>query len=154
MEPEEREVVEAKADRAMRRGELSTALELFQQLLTAFPGDVGLQRKLSGLKENLQPMELVSAKSRFVPEPPSTKSAAPLDEAEALAAKGDYAGAIARYRKALSEKPDSELLKERLAELFRLVQAQAPRRAAPPAPKTPEGVLSEWLDRISSRRKS
>ena len=129
MEPEEREAVEAKADRAMRRGELSTALELFQQLLTAFPGDVGLQRKLSGLKENLQPMELVSAKS-------------------------DYPGAIARYRKALSEKPDSELLKERLAELFRLVQAQAPRRAAPPAPKTPEGVLSEWLDRISSRRKS
>jgi tetratricopeptide (TPR) repeat protein len=150
---DERDALEAKADRAMRRGELSTALEFFQALLTAFPEDAALAQKLAQLKENLQPMELVSAKSRFVPEAPA-KSPAPLDEAEALAARGDYAGAIARYRKALADKPDSELLKDRLAELFRLVQAQAPRRPVPALEqKNPELVLGEWLDRISVRRK-
>ncbi len=153
MTAEEREALETRADRAMRRGELSTAIELYGQLLTAFPGDAGLTAKLARLKENLQPMELVSAKSRFKPEPALGPGAAPLDEAEALAARGDYGGAIARYRKALADKPDSELLKERLAELFRLVQAQAPRRSPPSAPKSPEVQLTQWLDRISTRRK-
>src|SRR4051794_1435772 len=119
MSPEERTTLEANADRAMRRGELSTALDLFGKLLAAFPADETLKRKLKLLKENLQPMELVSAKSRFVPEPPQKKGSA-LDEAEAKAARGDYAGAIAAYRQALTEKPESELLKERLSELFRL----------------------------------
>jgi tetratricopeptide (TPR) repeat protein len=150
MDLSEREVTEAKADRAMRRGELSTALELFQQLVAQFPDDAGLKRKLSGLKENLQPMELVSAKSRFTPEPAPVAGANPLDEAEVLASRGDHAGAIALYRKALAEKPDSELLKERLTELFRLVQAQAPRA---PVVRSKEVVLSEWLDRISLRKK-
>lgn len=153
MSPEEREAIEARADRATRRGELSTALELFAQLTAAFPSDAALRHKLNQLKENLQPMELVSAKSRFVADPTPAKSAAPLDEAEALAARGDYGGAIARYRKALAEKPASELLRERLAELFRLAQAQAPRRSPPLAPRSPEVVLGEWLDRISTRRK-
>ena len=135
---------------------LSTALALFQQLVAAFPGDASLAEKLANLKENLQPMELTSAKSRFVPEPSAPRvGAAPLDEAEALAARGDYAGAIARYRKALGDKPDSELLKERLAELFRMMQAQAPKpRPAPVVlPKSPELTLTELLDRIAGRRK-
>ena len=158
MTPDERDTLEAKGDRAMRRGELSTALAMFQQLCAAFPDDATLAEKLANLKENLQPMELTSAKSRFVPDPSAPRSGggAPLDEAEALAARGDYAGAIARYRKALSEKPDSDLLKERLAELFRMMQAQAPQQKRP-APvvvqKSPELTLTDLLDRIASRRK-
>ena len=153
MAPDERDAVEARADRAMRRGELSTALELFSQLTAAFPGgDAQLGLKLKQLKENLQPMELVSAKSRFAPEPPSVKSSGPLDEAEVLAARGDYAGAITAYRKALAARPDNELAKERITELFALVQAQAPRRPAARA-VTAERVLTDLLDRISVRRK-
>ena len=151
MTPDERDTLEAKGDRAMRRGELSTALAMFQQLCAAFPSDAALAEKLKNLKDNLQPMELTSAKSRFVPDPSSPRpaSASPLDEAEALAARGDYAGAIGGYRKALAQKPDSELLKERLAELFAMMQAQAPRRPV----KSPELTLTELLDRIASRRK-
>jgi tetratricopeptide (TPR) repeat protein len=154
MTPEERDTLEAKGDRAMRRGELSAALALFQQLCSAFPLDSALAEKLANLKENLQPMELTSAKSRFVPDPSAPRSGGnPLDEAEALAARGDYPGAIARYRKALADKPDSELLKERLAELFRMMQAHAPQRPPPVVPKSPELALTELLDRIASRRK-
>lgn len=153
MTPDERDTLEAKGDRAMRRGELSTAVELFQKLRAAFPADAALAEKLKNLEESLQPMELTSAKSRFVPEPSAPRASSPLDEAEALAAKGDYAGAIAGYRKALAAKPGSELLKERLAELFRMMQAHAPQRPPPPVTRSPELALSELLDRIASRRK-
>lgn len=154
MTQDERDTLEAKGDRAMRRGELSTALALFQQLCAAFPADATLAEKMKNLQENLQPMELTSAKSRFVPDPSAPRGrGSPLDEAEALAARGDYAGAIARYRKALADKPDSQLLKERLTELFRMMQAQAPRKPAPVVAKSPELALSELLDRIASRRK-
>ena len=155
MTEDERDTLEAKGDRAMRRGELSTALALFQQLTAAFPGDQTLAEKLANLKENLQPSELTSAKSRFVPDPSAPRTgASALDEAEVLAARGDHAGAIALYRKALAARPDSELLKERLAELFGLIQAQAPHRPPPAAvPKTPELLLSGLLDRIASRKR-
>ncbi len=158
MTQDERDTLEAKADRAMRRGELAAALALLQQLSTAFPADAAVAEKLRNLKDNLQPSELTSAKSRFAPEPTAPQGSSPLDEAERLAARGDFAGAIAGYRKALAARPDSELLKERLAELFKMMQAQAPRRPAPvpvpvPVVKSPELALSELLDRIAERRK-
>ena len=154
MTPDERDTLEAKGDRAMRRGELSAAVAAFEQLCAAFPGDTALAEKLKNLKENLQPMELTSAKSRFVPEPSAPRGGgSSLDEAEALAARGDFAGAIARYRKALADKPGSDLLKERLAELFRMMQAQAPKQALRPAQKSAEATLTELLGRIASRRK-
>lgn len=156
MTQDERDTLEAKADRSMRRGELSAALKIYQQLGAAFPTDQALHEKLKNLQDNLQPMELTSAKSRFTPDPsaPRPGHGNPLDEAEAFAAKGKYAEAIALYRKALAAKPDSDLLKERVAELFQLSQASA----SPPKPKalarSPELQLSELLDRIATRRKS
>ena len=152
MSPQERDTLEVKADRAMRRGELSAALAFLQQLSAAFPEDLALAGKLKHLKENVQPIELTSAKNRFEPQG-SRAGSTPLDEAEALAARGDYPAAIARYRRALAEKPNSDLLKERLAELFGLMQAQAPRPAPAVMPKSPELTLSELLDRIAIRRK-
>ncbi len=152
MTADERDTLEAKGDRAMRRGELSAALGYFQQLVVAFPNDRTLAEKLSNLRENLQPMELTSAKSRFVPDPsaPRPGTSSPLDAAEALAARGDYAGAIAAYRQALAAKPDSQLLKERLAELFNLMQSQPPRKAPL---RTAESLMEQWLERIAARRK-
>ncbi len=156
MNDDERATLEAKADRSMRRGELSAALKIFQQLAAAFPSDQPLHEKLKNLQDNLQPMELTSAKSRFAPDPsaPRPGQGNPLDEAEAFAAKGRYAEAIALYRKALALKPDSDLLKERLTELFQLSQAAASPPKPMPVARSPELQLSELLDRIATRRKS
>ncbi|MBL8954166.1 MAG: tetratricopeptide repeat protein [Myxococcaceae bacterium] len=165
MTPDERTEAEARADRALRRGELSTALELFTAIAAAYPGDAVVQQKLKRIRENLQPMELSHAKTRVPLEqaPPPTNS---IQSAEALAARGDYAGAIALYRKALEKRPDSDLIRERLAELFQIAQSMAPRaspipppaRAAPkPAAQAPVStarMLSDLLDQISRRRRT
>jgi len=144
LSPDERTEAEVRADRALRRGELSTALSLYQAIATAFPTDEVVQLKVRRIRENLQPMELSHAKTR-VPldqSPPPTNS---IQSAEALAARGDYAGAIALYRKALEKRPDSDLIRERLAELFQIAQSMAPRpspaqpsaKSAPPAVAVP-----------------
>ncbi len=169
MTPDERTEAEARADRALRRGELSTALELFQAIAAAYPTDELVQQKLRRIRENLQPMELSHAKTRVPIDqaPPPTNS---IQSAEALAARGDYAGAIALYRKALEKRPDSDLIRERLAELFQIAQAMAPKSSppatapvtTPPPPKAPapQGpvstarLLSDLLDQISRRRRT
>ncbi len=96
-------------------------------------------------------MELASPKARAEPEA-AAPAGSPLAHAEALAARGDFAGAIALYRKALAEKPDSPLLSERLNELFQLVQAQAPR-PSPQLPKDPGSRLRELLVRVGTRKR-
>ncbi len=154
MTADERDTLEAKADRAMRRGELSTALALFQQLCAAFPNDAPLLEKLTNLKENLQPLELTSPKSRFTSDSPAPRAvSSTLDQAEVLAGRADYPGAIAAYREALAQQPDNELLKERLTELFALMQAQSPLRPSSVAPISDERTLNELLERITQRRK-
>lgn len=150
MTPEERKTLEAQAERHLRRGELSEAFEQFQHLSRAFPADVALAARITQLKESLQPAELMNPRSNFHSEPADAATATPVDQAEALATRGDYAGAIGLYRRLLGERPDSELIRERLAELFRLAQAQAPRR---PSPQAREHLLAELLARISSRKR-
>ena len=148
MTPEERKETEQRADRALRRGELTEAHELLQALARAFPDDAGLRAKLGNLKESLQPAELSGARTA---RPAKEASTSPVDEAELLASRGDFAGAIAIYRKVIAERPDSELVKERLAELFALAQARATHRTAPAKDKAL--ILSELLSRIDSRRR-
>lgn len=151
----ERADLEARAERAKRRGDMAEALALLQEVSRAHPDDSALAERISMLKETLQPMELSSAKSRF--EPPSRGSApsSPEAEGERLFALGDYAGAAAAYRRALAQKPDSELIRERLVELFRLAQA-APRQSPTDKalPKEQDKLLEALLDRISARRKT
>jgi tetratricopeptide (TPR) repeat protein len=169
MTPDERTEAEARADRALRRGELSAALELYQAIVKAFPKDDIIAMKLQRVRETLQPMELQHAKFRAAPEPQAPISPGNVEAAEALAAKGDYAGAISLYRKALDTRPDSELIKERLGELFQLAQSIAPRstprppppvdRSEPPAtteaevPVSSPRLLSDLLDQIGRRRR-
>jgi tetratricopeptide (TPR) repeat protein len=149
MTREQRQSLERVAERHLRRGELSEALAQFEALALAFPGDAPLASRVAEMRENLQPAELLNPRSNFHSEP-DVASRGPVDEAEAMAARGDYAGAMARYRQLLSERPDSELIRDRLAELFRMVQAQRPRD---PPPRLREALLSELLGRISSRRR-
>lgn len=146
----------SRGERALRRGEMSEALRLFEEALRAAPGDEGILRKLANVRENLQPSELQSV--MFTPPPPpaelSTRAMSPEQEGERLFALGDYVGAAAAYRRALRDKPDSELIRERLVELFNL--AQAAPRARPTEqklPQRPEEKLQALLDRIASRKK-
>jgi tetratricopeptide (TPR) repeat protein len=141
---DERGEIEGRADRALRRGELAGAMALYQQLAAAFPDDAAFERKLSQLRENLQPSELHSAKSNFK-DAGTTEVVSHEAEGERLFALGDHAGAISAYRRALEKKPGSELIQERLIELFRLVKR-------PSAPRDRAGLLQDLLDRIASRR--
>lgn len=140
--------METRAERSLRRGELSEAFRLFRQLANAFPQDQALAQRIRDLEESLQPSELLSPRANFRAEG-SDAPQSPMDQAEALAAKGDFAGAIALYRTLLAQRPDSELIRERLAELFGLVQAQAPRRS----PFQRESLLADLLSRIAARRR-
>ena len=58
MNPEARAEMVAHAERALRRGELSEALSLYETLCRRFPQDPGLTNKLSTVREMLQPEEL------------------------------------------------------------------------------------------------
>lgn len=148
MSPDERTTLEARAERCLRRGELTEAFGIFRQLTTAFPDDDALQRHVADLEGSLQPAELMNSRANFKTD---RDAQSPTEKAEQLAAAGDYAGAIAAYRKLLTERPDNELVKERLAELFTLARAAAPRPSAPTRHR--EAVLGELLSRIGARKK-
>lgn len=170
----ERAETEARADRLLRRGELADAAALYERLLTAFPGDPVLEGKLSELRDSVGPAELHAARARLAAPPAAAKVRGPLSpelEGEELFARGDYVNAAAAFRRALKERPDNELLKERLLEVFALAQAQQPGArqprpasapaasppppAASPAPRAaPEDVLRSLLGRIADRKRS
>jgi tetratricopeptide (TPR) repeat protein len=154
MNPQGRAELEARADRCVRRGEFAEAIDLYRELLQQYPDDEGLQRKLANLSDSLQPNELQSGKApRREPSAP-LPGVGPEQEGERLFALGDYVGAAAAYRRALQERPGSQLVRERLEELYRI--AQALPRSSPtdqPLPRDPEEKLRALLDRISARRR-
>ncbi len=160
MTPAERTELETRADRCVRRGELAEALALYRSLCAAFPNEGSLQRRLRNLQESLQPAELASAKANLASEPVANAASSgsdkvgPEQEGEQLFALGDYSGAMAAYRRALKEKPESELILERLEELFQLARS-APGHppTGSPLPRSPEKLLSTLLDRIAARRR-
>jgi tetratricopeptide (TPR) repeat protein len=150
----QREEMEARADRCLRRGELTEALRLYQELVRLHPTDPGLTQKLAQLQESVDPRELTSAKLPAAEDngrlPPST----PEQEGERLFTLGDYAGAAAAYRRALRDKPDSVLIRERLVELYQLART-APSHSPTdcPLPDQPEPLLRALLDRIAARKR-
>ncbi|AGC45215.1 hypothetical protein MYSTI_03909 [Myxococcus stipitatus DSM 14675] len=156
MTPAARVEMEARADRALRRGELAEALHLYETLAHAFPQDTVLGDKLAQLRESLQPLELQTLEASRPPEEPELPlgPSSPAQEGERLFALGDYVGAAAAYRRALQERPDNELFKERLIELFRMAREmplQSPTDKA--LPKAPQPRLQALLDRVASRRR-
>jgi len=155
MTPEGRAEFEARAERCVRRGEFAEAVALYDSLLRAFPGDAALSRKLANVQENLQPNELTSARlPRTDSLPLELPPTGPEQEGERLFSLGDYGGAAAAYRRALAERPESELVRERLEELYRLARA-SPRNSPTDSalPKGREPLLRALLDRISARRR-
>src|SRR2546421_9938445 len=55
--PESAIEMEQRAERAVRRGELLVALELFEQLVAMLPDDDRLQRRIEAVRALLQPSE-------------------------------------------------------------------------------------------------
>ncbi len=127
MTPDTRAEIESRADRCLRRGEIAEAVSLLEGLVAEFPEDEGLAARLGRVRESLQPMELHHPKARTEPTNAVRAPLSPEQEGERLFASGDYVGAAAAYRRALKDRPDNELLQERLVEIFQLAQSVAPR---------------------------
>lgn len=140
MTPEDRAATENRAERCLRRGEWSEALALYESVARAFPADSAAQRRVQQVRESIDPEELARSSPSATAHIPVSDSPASTPEAEGerLFALGDFAGAAAAYRQALREKPHSELIKERLIELYQLAQV-SPRN---PAPGTPAAAPS------------
>lgn len=148
MSPDERSALESQADRHLRRGEISDAWAKLQKIAEQFPEDTALAERLAQLEQSLDPAERRRVAIAKVEITGTHKS--PMHEAEALAAAGKYAEAITIYRRLLSERPDWDLVKERLAELFQLAQVTTSTRPA----VNRESVLEHLLERISSRKRA
>lgn len=154
MTPEARAEMQARAERALRRGELSDAVSLYETLVQTFPSDEALAQKLALLRESLQPMELAKSKPPPPEKPQSLGPSSPVQEGERLFALGDYAGAAAAYRRALQERPGNDLIQERLVELYRLATASPTHSPTDRAlPKEREHRLQALLDRLAARRR-
>jgi tetratricopeptide (TPR) repeat protein len=147
--PEERAVLERSAERSLRRGELKESVAAFRALSSAFPDDGALSNRLALVEETLQPSELAAPLGAIHSEPSSGGHASPTHQAEALAARGDFKGAIAIYQQLLQQSPTAELLSERLVELRQLAAATRSRPAL-----SREHLLEHLLDRISTRRRA
>ena len=147
MTPVERSTLETQVERHVRRGELPEAWAALQQLCSAFPEDAALAARLHQLEQGLDPAERRRVATAKVESTGSHKS--PMHEAEALAAAGRYKDAITIYRALLVQRPDWELVKERLAELFQLAQVAEPHRQ----PVNRARLLEHLLERISSRKR-
>jgi tetratricopeptide (TPR) repeat protein len=157
MTPEARAEMVAQAERALRRGELDEALRLYETLGQAFPDDSALATKLAHLRESVDPQELQAARAlqasnlpQSIPQGPSS----PVAEGERLFSLGDYVGAAAAYRRALQERPDSELIRERLEEIYRLARTLPVHSPTDRSlPRQAEPLLHALLDRLAARRR-
>lgn len=148
MSPEDRSAAQTQLERHVRRGELSEAWAVLERLATAFPEDAGLAERLAQVEHGLDPAERRRVAMTRA-EPTGKHPRTPMHEAEALAAAGRYKDAIVIYRRLLEQRPDWDLVKERLAELFQLAQVAAPHRL----PVNRENVLEHLLDRITTRKR-
>lgn len=147
MSPEDRATAETQLERHVRRGELSEAWSVLERLASAFPEETTFSERLAQVEQGLDPAERRRVAMTRVE--PTGKHKTPMHEAEALAAAGRYKEAIGIYRRLLEQRPDWELVKERLAELFQLAQVAAPHRQ----PVNRENLLEHLLDRITARRR-
>jgi tetratricopeptide (TPR) repeat protein len=129
--------LEQRAERAVRRGELLLALELFESLLADNPEDERVRQRMESVRALLQPSELVNR--RREPDthdetPPAALSDA--EHGEVHASAGRFEEATRWYEKAVAKNPGNELLRERLEEL---------RGLAPPGARADLGA-AERLD--------
>src|SRR3954467_294690 len=136
--------LEQRAERAVRRGELLLALELFESLLADNPEDERVRQRMESVRALLQPSELVNRR-RAEPDAPEQAPPEALSDAEhgeVHASAGRFQEATRWYEKAVAKSPGNELLRERLEELRRLAPpgARADLAAAERLDMTPRPV--------------
>lgn len=127
--------LEQRAERAVRRGDLLVALELFEAVLAQRPEDERVRQRMEAVRALLQPSELVH---RRRPEPeanaPRASEASDAEQGELHAASGRFLEAAEAYRRALAANPGNQLFRERFEELSHL---------APPGSRALEDGLAE-----------
>jgi len=151
--PESRAELEQRAERAVRRGELHAALELFDELIALAPDEERIRLRRDAVRTLLQPAELSNGRRPEPDEPePVPDSAGTLSDAEqgeVHASAGRFAEALRCYQRALAVSPDNELVRERLEELRELAPpggradlGSAERLPAPAAASPAAGAAS------------
>ena len=121
--------LEQRAERAVRRGELLTAIELFEQLLATGSADDRLRQRVESVRALLQPSELQDRREPGPEDVEPDEPAVPLTDAEQgelHASSGRFAQAVQCYERAAAAAPSNELLRDRLAELRDLVAPGTP----------------------------
>lgn len=135
--PESAAELEQRAERAVRRGELLSALQLFEELIALEPGDERVRQRMESVRALLQPAELVgrrpSEPEEVEPRPPA-ETLTDAEQGELHAGAGRFVEALRCYQRALAESPDNELLRERLEEL---------RELAPPGDRADLGSAEQ-----------
>ena len=115
--------LEQRAERAVRRGDLLAALELYETLLAEQPDDERVRTRIESVRALLQPSELLDrrrSEPEEVEEKPRAESLSDAELGELHAAAGRFVEALRSYERALEVAPDNELLRERLEELREL----------------------------------
>lgn len=119
--------LEQRAERAVRRGELLVALELFEALLADHPEDERVRQRMESVRALLQPSELVNRR-RVEPEEvagPVAEMLSDAEQGELHASSGRFGEATESYERAVDKNPLNELLRERLEELRSLAPPDA-----------------------------
>lgn len=119
--------LEQRAERAVRRGELLSAIEHFEAYLAQHPEDERIRQRMESVRALLQPSELVSRRRAEPEEPegPSTESLSDAELGEMHASSGRFAEALRSYERAVERSPGNELLIERLEELRAMISPAA-----------------------------
>lgn len=121
--PESAAELEQRAERAVRRGELLAALQLFEELIARDPGEERVRLRMESVRALLQPAEL---QDRPRPEPdepepqPPAEMLSDAEQGELHAGAGRFVEARRCYERAVAAAPENALLHERLLELREL----------------------------------
>jgi tetratricopeptide (TPR) repeat protein len=171
--------LESRAERAVRRGDLLHALELYEVLLADHPEDERIRQRMDSVRALLQPSELVGRR-KVEPEEldkldSDLESLSDAEQGEMHASSGRFDEAARCYERAAAGAPNNDLLRERFEELRDLAGPQSlarhdgletaeklepvsnppPPKPGGPLPKDPVKLLQALLDRVrSSKRRS
>jgi tetratricopeptide (TPR) repeat protein len=130
--------LEQRAERAVRRGELLAALQLFQELTAREPGDGRVRQRMESVRALLQPSELTDRRrpelEEAEPRPAAAGTLTDAEQGELQASAGRFIEALRCYERAVAAAPDNELLRERLGEL---------RELAPPGDRADLGSAEQ-----------
>lgn len=151
MQPPERQALEQSIDRHIRRGEFADAARALRSLQAAFPEEPSIGVRLAELETQLSPADRIASMRPTARAAAATPQQSPVDSAEAFASAGRFQEALEIYQQLLAQRPDSELVRERIAELSELARVVQPPR---PSIGRKTAVLEHLLERISSRRRT